>query len=117
MNKGIYDIRFQIYDYEQRNPKRTNKGSSSVGANYRAACRAKSAADFINKLKIVEEELDVVNAIELMEDGAVANVAGAAVSTDKPAVRLNKQGKPVSGILGLPKYMARRKQNLQMGQA
>lgn len=32
--------------------------SSSVGANYRAACRAKSKADFINKLKIVEEEAD-----------------------------------------------------------
>ncbi|WP_286756147.1 four helix bundle protein [Roseivirga sp. UBA838] len=31
--------------------------STSVGANYRAACRAKSA-DFINKLKIVEEEAD-----------------------------------------------------------
>ena len=32
--------------------------STSVGANYRAACRGKSAADFINKLKIVEEEAD-----------------------------------------------------------
>ena len=32
--------------------------SSSVGANYRAACRAKSDADFVNKLKIVEEEAD-----------------------------------------------------------
>ncbi|MEW7277152.1 four helix bundle protein [Aquimarina sp. 2201CG1-2-11] len=32
--------------------------SSSVGANYRAACRAKSNADFVNKLKIVEEEAD-----------------------------------------------------------
>lgn len=32
--------------------------SSSVGANYRAAQRAKSTADFINKLKIVEEEID-----------------------------------------------------------
>lgn len=32
--------------------------SSSVGANYRAACRAKSTANFLNKLKIVEEELD-----------------------------------------------------------
>jgi four helix bundle protein len=32
--------------------------SSSVGANYRAALRAKSNADFINKLKIVEEETD-----------------------------------------------------------
>jgi len=32
--------------------------SSSVGANYRASQRAKSTADFINKLKIVEEESD-----------------------------------------------------------
>lgn len=34
------------------------RSSSSSGANYRAACRAKSKADFINKLKIVEEETD-----------------------------------------------------------
>ncbi|MCM8569979.1 four helix bundle protein [Gramella jeungdoensis] len=34
------------------------RSSSSVGANYRAAQRAKSNADFINKLKIVEEEAD-----------------------------------------------------------
>lgn len=32
--------------------------SSSVGANYRASQRAKSTADFIYKLKIVEEEVD-----------------------------------------------------------
>ena len=32
--------------------------SSSVGANYRSACRAKSKADFINKMRIVEEEVD-----------------------------------------------------------
>jgi four helix bundle protein len=34
------------------------KSSSSVGANYRAVCRAKSRADFIAKLSIVEEEAD-----------------------------------------------------------
>ena len=34
------------------------RSSSSVGANYRASRRAKSNADFINKLKIVEEESD-----------------------------------------------------------
>ena len=34
------------------------RSSSSSGANYRAASRAKSTADFINKLKMVEEELD-----------------------------------------------------------
>jgi len=32
--------------------------SSSVGANYRASQRGKSTADFINKLEIVEEEVD-----------------------------------------------------------
>ena len=34
------------------------RASCSVGANYRAVCRAKSSADFINKLNIVEEEAD-----------------------------------------------------------
>jgi four helix bundle protein len=34
------------------------RSASSVGANYRAACRSKSKKDFINKLKIVEEEMD-----------------------------------------------------------
>jgi len=34
------------------------RSSSSVGANYRSALRGKSQADFINKLKIVEEEAD-----------------------------------------------------------
>ncbi|MDQ2809511.1 MAG: four helix bundle protein [Chloroflexota bacterium] len=32
--------------------------ATSVGANYRAACRAKSNADFIAKMGIVEEEAD-----------------------------------------------------------
>ena len=31
---------------------------TSVGANYRAACRAKSKPDFISKMGIVEEEAD-----------------------------------------------------------
>ncbi|MBU6399587.1 MAG: four helix bundle protein [Verrucomicrobia bacterium] len=31
---------------------------TSVGANYRAACRAKSKADFISKMGNVEEEAD-----------------------------------------------------------
>lgn len=34
------------------------RSGTSVGSNYRAACLAKSTKDFINKLKIVEEELD-----------------------------------------------------------
>lgn len=34
------------------------RSSASIGANYRAACRAKSTKDFIHKLQIVEEETD-----------------------------------------------------------
>ena len=34
------------------------RSGTSVGANYRAVCRAKSTADFISKLCIVEEEAD-----------------------------------------------------------
>ncbi len=34
------------------------RSATSIGANYRAACRAKSPADILNKLKIVEEESD-----------------------------------------------------------
>jgi four helix bundle protein len=34
------------------------RSGTSVGANYRAATRARSGKDFVNKLKIVEEETD-----------------------------------------------------------
>jgi four helix bundle protein len=34
------------------------RSGTSVGANYRAACRAKSPADFISKMGTVEEEAD-----------------------------------------------------------
>jgi four helix bundle protein len=34
------------------------RAGTSVGANYRSACRGKSRPDFINKLKIAEEECD-----------------------------------------------------------
>ena len=34
------------------------RSGTSVGANYRAACRARSQAEFIAKLGIVEEEAD-----------------------------------------------------------
>jgi four helix bundle protein len=48
--------------------------SSSVGANYRSACRGKSMADFINKIVIVEEEADEsVYWLELMEGAGLVN--------------------------------------------
>jgi four helix bundle protein len=34
------------------------KSGTSVGANYRSSCRAKSGADFISKMTTVEEEAD-----------------------------------------------------------
>ena len=34
------------------------RAGTAVGANYRAACRAKSGADFISKMGTVEEEAD-----------------------------------------------------------
>lgn len=34
------------------------RSASSIGANYRAACRSRSVADMISKLSIVEEEAD-----------------------------------------------------------
>lgn len=54
----------QLIDYLPNKPsawelsRQITRSSTSVGANYRAACRAKSTADYLYKLKIVEEEAD-----------------------------------------------------------
>lgn len=34
------------------------RSATSIGANYRSACKARSKADFISKITIVEEEAD-----------------------------------------------------------
>ena len=48
------------------------RSGTSVGANYRAACRAKSTADFIHKLSIVEEETDEsIYWMELLIEGKI----------------------------------------------
>ena len=45
------------------------RAGTSVGANYRAACRAKSVPDMVNKLTIVEEEADETDFwLELIAD-------------------------------------------------
>jgi four helix bundle protein len=52
------------------------RSATSVGANYRAACRSKSKADFINKLSIVEEEADESEYwLELLENLSAGNMA------------------------------------------
>jgi len=48
------------------------RSGTSIGANYRAACRAKSLADMINKMKIVEEESDETeNWLELLVEAGI----------------------------------------------
>src|SRR5262249_54172442 len=50
--------------------------ATSVGANYRAACRGKSSADVINKLSIVEEEADeCFYWLELLAEAEIINRA------------------------------------------
>jgi four helix bundle protein len=45
------------------------RSATSVGANYRAACRARSTAEFLSKLGIVEEEADeTIYWLELLID-------------------------------------------------
>jgi four helix bundle protein len=49
-------------------------GPSSVAANYRAACRARSTADFIAKMGIVEEEADEpLFWLELLEESELVS--------------------------------------------
>ena len=49
---------------------------TSVAANYRAACRAKSTADFIAKMGIVEEEADeTLFWLELIEESRFVSAA------------------------------------------
>ena len=57
------------------------RAGTSVGANYRAAARARSRADFVAKLGIVEEECDevsywmeVIEALKLLKPRRLANL-------------------------------------------
>ena len=51
------------------------RSATSVGANYRAACRGRSTADLISKLSIVEEEAD--ESIYWLEPLVESNLAAA----------------------------------------
>ncbi|WP_257667703.1 four helix bundle protein [Parapedobacter tibetensis] len=67
IGKLVLELPYNIINKNYSN--QITRCSSSVGANYRAACRAKSNADFIYKLKIVEEELDeTMFFLELIEE-------------------------------------------------
>ena len=50
------------------------RSATSVAANYRAACRAKSTADFVSKMGTVEEEADEsMFWMELLQESGFAN--------------------------------------------
>ena len=52
------------------------RSGASVAANYRAACRARSTADFIAKMGIVEEEGDeTLFWLELLEESELVSAA------------------------------------------
>ena len=52
------------------------RSGTSIAANYRAVCRAKSTADFIAKMGIVEEEADgTLFRLELLEDSELVSAA------------------------------------------
>ena len=66
------------------------RSSTSVGANYRAVCRARSTADFVSKLGIVLEETDeTLFWLELLVDSGVAQ-------PDKTAALLQEANELVS---------------------
>ena len=57
------------------------RSGTSVAANYRAACRGRSKAEFVSKLAIVEEEadetmfwLEVINEMSIYEEPVVENL-------------------------------------------
>ena len=55
------------------------RSATSVGANYRVACRARSRADFIAKMRIVEEECDeTLYWLDLLTTGGWLKPAAAA---------------------------------------
>lgn len=54
--------------------KQVLRSATSIGANYRAACRARSKAEFIAKLGIVEEESDETTYwLELLTEAKLIN--------------------------------------------
>jgi four helix bundle protein len=67
------------------------RSATSVGANYRAACRARSNADFISKMGMVEEEAD--ESLYWME-----LLIGCGLVTEKKLNELMKEGDELLAI-------------------
>ena len=91
------------------------RSGTSVGANYRAACRAKSTADFISKLSIVEEETDeCVYWIEMLVESnqirqnLVENLldeANQILSIVVKAIKTSKENRNPKSAIPIPKSL------------
>ena len=76
------------------------RSATSVGANYRAACRARSRADFVAKLALVEEEADEsLYWLELLKE--------LNVPAGEEIVRLMSEAGELVSIVVAPKKTAR----------
>ena len=74
---------------------------TSVGANYRAACQARSKAEFIAKIGIVAEEADeTVFWIELLSDTGIMN---------KRLEALRKEAQELTAIFSASRQTAKRR--------
>ncbi|MBI5778563.1 MAG: four helix bundle protein [Planctomycetes bacterium] len=80
------------------------RSGTSVGANYRAACRARSRADFISKLGIVEEEVDeTLYWLELISDAKLGD--------SNQIKHLQKEASEITAIVVTSIKTARRNKN------
>ncbi len=83
------------------------RSASSSAANYRAALRAKSDADFLNKFKIVEEELDEsIFFLEMIEE--------INPEFSKQVLILSKEGNELLAIIVASLKTLRSKQNRKL---
>lgn len=73
------------------------KSSSSTGANYRAACRARSKKEFFSKICIVVEEVDESEYwLEIIKETKLSN-------DPKELERLTKEANEITRIMGKAK--------------
>ncbi|MGD0922752.1 MAG: four helix bundle protein [Terriglobia bacterium] len=86
------------------------RSGTSVGANYRAACRGRSASDVAAKLGIVEEEADeAIYWMELLVDAGVA-------SLDRVSVLLKEANELVAmTVASIKTLRSRERANAQQG--
>jgi four helix bundle protein len=84
------------------------RAASSVGANYRAACRSRSDAEFYAKLSIVVEEADEsLFWLEILEESIL-------MQTDR-LIRLKSEATEILSVVAKARSTMKRKQKHRSG--